>query len=78
MSLLLKGVTRIGYYTTTVLSKIRWKGLSIHGLFRKRHDTQIIISENGKMCLGVDMLFQRNVSLTSVGGGTHYWKQCLI
>ena len=37
------------------------------GLFHKRRDTQIIISK-GKMIIGKEVTFQRNVSLTSIGG----------
>jgi acetyltransferase-like isoleucine patch superfamily enzyme len=68
MSLVLKGIKAIGFCFATAVSKIRWKGLNVSGLFRKRCDTQIIISENGKMSIGRDVRFQRNVSLTSVGG----------
>ncbi len=65
---ILKGLRKLAFYISTGVSRIRWDGLSVDGLFRKRHDTQIIISDNGKMTLGKNVLFQRNVSLTSVGG----------
>lgn len=71
MSIILRGFRKIGFCIATVLSKIRWSGLAVDGLFRKRWDTQIIISENGEMSLGKNVRFQKNVSLTSVGGGLH-------
>lgn len=68
MSVISRGFRKLGFYVVTAISRIRWQGLSIDGLFRKRWDTQIIISENGKMSLGKNIRFQKNVSLTSVGG----------
>ena len=67
MGIISKGFRKIDLYIATEISKIRWSGLAVDGLFRKRRDTQIIISENGRMSLGRNVLFQRNVSLTSVG-----------
>lgn len=71
MSIISKGFRKISFYIATVISKIRWGGLTVDGLFRKRPDTQIIISDSGKMSIGKNVLFQRNVSLSSVGGVLH-------
>ena len=68
MDIMSKGFRKIGYLINTILSKMIYKGLSVNGIFRKRHDTQIIISDNGKMNLGRNVLFQRNVSISSIGG----------
>ena len=60
----------IGYFTTTVTSKLRHGNkLKVDGAFRKRRDTQVLISDGGKMQFGKSVIFQRNVSLTSVCGG---------
>ena len=68
MSLISKAVNRIDRHIVTTLSKLKWPGLSVDSLFLKRRDTQIIISDSGKMNIGKDVLFQRNVSLSSIGG----------
>lgn len=59
---------RIKDMIVTALSKMLWDGLSVNGLFHKRGDTQIILKDNGKMNIGRGVLFQRNVSLSSIGG----------
>ncbi len=59
------------YLIETIISRIRWPDLSVDGLFRKRHDTQIIISEKGKIEIGKNVCFQRDVSISSVGGNLH-------
>lgn len=48
-----KAVSKIfrgfGYFVTTIMSKIQYGNkLKVDGEFRKRKDTQIIISEKGK------------------------------
>ncbi len=59
----------LSYYTTTVMSKLRYGDkLKVDGAFRKRRDTQVLISNDGKMRFGKSISFQRNVSLSSVGG----------
>lgn len=68
MSVIKKGVRKIRLYAVTIVSKIKWRGLYVDGFFGKRHDTQIIISDNGRIKLGKNVLFQKNVALTSVGG----------
>lgn len=68
MNIFLKGLKKVGVYITTAFSRLRWRGLSVNGLFRKRKDTQIIIMHNGTMQIGNEVLFQKNVSLTSIGG----------
>ena len=68
MNIIFKGFRKIGFYAATAGAKMRWPTLSVNGLFRKRRDTQIIISDEGSMIIGKDVLFQRNVSLSSVGG----------
>ena len=70
MSKASNGLRKLGFYVETVISKVRWSGLRVNGLFRKRRDTQIIIDEKGEMIIGKDVLFQRNVSLSSVDEGT--------
>lgn len=52
----------------TAVARIRWPGLSVDGLFRKRHDTEITITKKGKICIGKHVYFQRDVSISSVGG----------
>ena len=60
----------LGYFATTVMSKLQHGDkLKVEGVFRKRHDTQIILQNDGKMQLGKSVSFQRNVSLSSVWGG---------
>ena len=60
---------KIGFCLSTVGVKVRWGGkLTVDGLFAKRRDTQIIITDGGKIDLKRNVTFQRNVSLTSVGG----------
>lgn len=78
MSLIQKGFRKIGFYIETVVARLRWNCLSVDGIFRKRKDTQIIISENGQMKLGKDILFQRNVSLTAVGGCFRLGTMCRL
>ena len=56
----------LGYFATTVMSKLQHGDkLKVEGVFRKRHDTQIILQNDGKMQLGKSVSFQRNVSLSS-------------
>ena len=85
MSKASNGLRKIGFYVETVISKLRWSGLRVNGLFRKRRDTQIIIDEKGEMITGKDVLFQRNVSLSSVdegtlriGSGVSFNRNCII
>ena len=69
MSIITRGFRKIGFCLSTVAAKVRWGGnLAVDGLFSKRHDTQIIIIDGGKIDLKKNVTFQRNVSLTSVGG----------
>ena len=68
MSKISRGIRKIAFYMETAYSKMRWKNLSVDGIFRRRVDTQIIISENGKIKIGKDAAFQKNVSITSIGG----------
>jgi Acetyltransferase (isoleucine patch superfamily) len=71
VSVVSKVFHKLGCFVTTIVSKCRWgKRLSIDGLLKKRHDTQIIISDGGKMILGKGIRFQRNVSLTATDRGT--------
>ena len=64
----------LGYFTTTVMSKIQHGDkLNVDGAFRKRRDTQVLISDGGKMQFGKSISFQRNVSLSSVGGTNHWF-----
>ena len=69
MNVIGKVIRKLGLYIATVIAKIKHSGLSVDGFFRGRRDTQIIIQEAGKMKLGKNVTFQRNVSLTSVSGG---------
>ena len=69
MSVIAKGFRRLGFYLATAIEKLRWgSALSVDGIFRKRVDTQIILCDSGKMTLGRNVQFQRNVALSSVGG----------
>ena len=68
MEVIFKIFRRLGFYAATIISKIRWKGLSVEGLFRKRRDTEIIITDNGVINIGKNVLFKRNVSLATIGG----------
>lgn len=57
------------YFMITIMNKIRYGNkLKVDGIFRKRFDTQILIYDSGKMQFGKKVSFQRNISLTSVGG----------
>ena len=70
MRLLLKIWMLIGFCIETVIARIRWSNcLTVEGLFRKRSDTQIIITEGSLMKIDKNVNFQRNVSLSSVYGG---------
>ncbi len=77
---------RINIVLSTVWSRIKWRNmLSFNGLFRKRRDTQIIINESSRIRLGKDITFQRNVSLSSCGGGilcvgndVHFNRNCIV
>lgn len=84
-----KAVSKIfrgfGYFVTTIMSKIQYGNkLKVDGEFRKRKDTQIIISEKGKMQFGKGVLFQRNISLSSVEGtltigtGVAFNRNCIV
>lgn len=68
MNMIDKVIRRLGFCIGTFTARFKYRGLSIDGLFRGRRDTQIIIEEDGKIELGKNVSFQRNVSLTSVGG----------
>lgn len=68
MNVIGKIIRRLGFYIATATTRFKYSGLSIDGLFRGHRDTQIIIEEGGKMSLGKNVSFQRNVSLSSVGG----------
>lgn len=69
MGIISRGFRKIGFCFATITAKIRWNaGIKVVGLFEKRRDTQIIISEGGKLNLKKNVSFQRNVSLTSAGG----------
>ena len=70
MNLISAGLIRVKQGLVTVFSKLRWgRALSVSGLFKKRNDTQIIISGGGKMVLKRGVSFKRNVSLTATAGG---------
>ena len=68
MNVISKGFRRISFCIATAIARMKYSGFSVDGLFRRRGDTQIIIEEDGKMRIGKSVSFQRNVSLTSVGG----------
>lgn len=68
MNVISKGFRRLGFCINTAIAKAKYSGLSVDGLFRGRRDTQLILEEAGTMKLGKGVSFQRNVSLTSVGG----------
>lgn len=68
MCLIRKILRIVGYYIATANAKIRYRGLIIDGLFRGHKDTQITLQEAGKISIGKRVSFQRNVSLSSVGG----------
>ncbi len=68
MNVISKGFRRLSFCINTAIAKVKYSGLSVDGLFRGRRDTQIILEEAGTMKLGRNVSFQRNVSLTSVGG----------
>lgn len=60
---------KIYKFATTAIVKIKWKrALDLSDSFNGRKDTEIKISENGCITIGHNVWFQRNVSLTSVGG----------
>lgn len=70
MEAVFKILEKLSFCIATVTAKVRWgNAMSVDGIFRKRRDTQIILSEGGKMRIGKAVRFQRNVSLTSVGRG---------
>ena len=65
MSFISRGFRKIGFCLSTVGAKVRWgKKMTVAGLLAKRRDTQIIISEGGKIKLNKNVSFLRNVSLT--------------
>ena len=75
----------LSFYATTLVAKIlHGNKLKVDGMFRKKHDTQIILSDNGIMQFGKSVAFQRNVSLTSVGGvltvgsGVSFNRNCIV
>ena len=68
MNVISKGFRRLSFCINTAITKAKYSGLSVDGLFRGRRDTQLILEEAGTMKLGKGVSFQRNVSLTSVGG----------
>lgn len=68
MNVIGKVIRRLGFHISTIIVKLMHSKLSVNGLFRGRRDTQIILEEAGTMKLGRNVSFQRNVSLTSVGG----------
>lgn len=71
MRIIKRGLNLILYCLQTIIAKLVWgKALTLEGLLRKRINTQIIISEKGKMTLKKNVNFQRNVSLTSTADGT--------
>ena len=79
MSFISTGFRKIGFCLSTVGAKVRWGGkLTVDGLFAKRRDTQIIIMDGGKIALKRNVSFQRNVSLSTVGGGTEHWEKSCI
>ena len=50
MSFISRGFRKIGFCLSTVGAKVRWgKKMTVAGLLAKRRDTQIIISEVGKI-----------------------------
>ena len=69
MNMIGKVIRKLGFYIPTIIVKVKHSGLKVDGLFRGCRDTQIIIQEAGKMKIGKNVSFQRNVSLTSVCGG---------
>ena len=69
MGVISKMFTRINKYATTVFVKIRWKrALELSDILNGKKDTEIKISENGRIKIDCNVWFQRNVSLTSAGG----------
>lgn len=69
MNIIVKALRRIGFYITTELARVYWGNkLIVEGVLKKRFDTQIIISDAGKMHIGSNVCFQKRVALTSVGG----------
>lgn len=71
MRTILRGFNFICYCFYSIMAKFLWgKALKVDGLFHKKLNTQIIISNEGKMVLKKDVNFQKNVSLTATGGGT--------
>ncbi len=70
MKMISKIFRGLNFYAETLMAKLQYGDkLKVDGAFRKRRDTQIILSDDGKMQIGKDVSFQRNVSLTSLGGG---------
>lgn len=67
MGHIIRGIKNCCLAVRTVLAKIRWRSLSIDGFLRKRFDTEIIIKSGGRMKLGHNVRFKRNVSLGSIG-----------
>ena len=59
MNTISKGFRKMVFYFQTAIDRMRWSELQVDGLFRRRCDTQIIITENGKMRIGKNVLFQR-------------------
>ncbi len=83
--MLKKVFLRIIYYIRTVLTHIRFgKKLSVDGLLSKRWDTQITILKNGMIKFGKNVAFQKNVSISSIGGkcsvgnNVHFNRNCIV
>lgn len=68
MSVVSKILKKIHILFVTMIAPKWWRGLSVEGVFGKRFDTQIIISDEGKIIVGKNVLFQRNVSLSAIDG----------
>lgn len=63
-----RAIHRLFLYVNSAFQMIKWRGLSVNGLLQSRFDTQITITNKGTISLGRDVMFQRGVSLSSVGG----------
>lgn len=68
MKIFKKIYQRLLSYILTFILKVNNEGFEVNGIFRGRIDTQIIIQESGKIELGKNVSFQRNVSISSIGG----------
>ena len=85
MSFVIKSIHAVNYLFKTIIMKARYRSnISMAGLIKKRFDTQIIIEKQGKLILGKGVSFQRNVSISTVGGlleigdNTSFNRNCIV